>query len=181
MAEEEKPKESRKAVYDPWLTNIYNSLLELEYHEKLARTGCADLIQFSMDLSQHKQDYENYVCLVKQKNLEFWFTKFDLLVGNLISYLEKKIFDELKKKADNDYSLVSGASILKSEGQTNGLLLNILYDQRTGRKRFFLNEKPYNYLVTSMRFLREKLVKNIGQLLFAFDEHKQNKQTNKQI
>lgn len=140
-----------------WLQNIYENIKKLEEHERIAREGCDNLMEY-LGIPADKRDL--ILGDTQYKNIKFMVTELHLLLGDLTPILDETKVKGYKENLNKIEEVISYRKYFVKEpySSTRGIIIS---------------SKPTPFFFETLRFLSDmkiEIIKDIKHILYIKDQ-----------
>lgn len=110
-------------INQKWLDNIYDNIKKIEYHERLAREGCENLVEyFGIPVKIRNV----FIGEAQYKNLRFFVSEFHLLLSDLTPTIEDKGLKEIIESLEAVEKFIGNReNFLKEERDINNKVTSL--------------------------------------------------------
>lgn len=157
---EQESNQSKKDISNKWLDAIYERLVSLNFHEKLARDGCQSIIQYVNIPHQQLQALPQ----IQLKNLDLSISDFDMMFKDINDVVKGNQLKEMKKKLSKIKSLKIGDLNGVSYYKFNNVVV-----KGKQKKKLALTSTFY-IMVNELSELRGDLVSSLKHILWKQDD-----------
>lgn len=143
----ENEESSQKNITDKWLDNIFESLVRMQYYERLMKEGCGSLSEY---IERSNAD----IVEVQYKNYKLFITEAEILIEDSRHLIEKKQMLQI--------SIL--LSLIKNYEKKVGSFLEV-HNNFISREKFNILRDEYFLIFPSISRLRGMFVSSLWKLL----------------